>query len=111
MNRREVRILKRKFLIILLAMLILSVDIVYAAEPYNSYTYDYWGTPVPSPAPYIPVSIITGESLKTVDFVNPTDLFVFNDNQIYIVDSGNNRIVVLDQNFNIEKIIDSFNNF
>lgn len=110
MNRREVRILKRKFLIILLAMLILSVDIVYAAEPYNSYTYDYWGTPVPSPAPYIPVSIITGESLKTVDFVNPTDLFVFNDNQIYIVDSGNNRIVVLDQNFNIEKIIDSFTN-
>lgn len=99
-----------KFLIILLAVLVLNVDTAFAAEPYSSYTYDYWGSPVPSPAPYTPIRTVNGESLKTMDFVNPTDLFVSYDNKIYIADSGNNRIVVLNQNFDMEKIIDSFTN-
>src|SRR5690606_7917794 len=40
----------------------------------------------------------------------PNDIFVANNEQVYIVDSGNDRIVVTDTNFELIKIIDSFDN-
>ena len=62
--------------------------------PDRSYNYTAYGESIAAPAAYM-VS-------KTVElpqkFNAPTDLYVFDD-KIYVLDSGNERIVVLDENF------------
>lgn len=77
--------------------------------PYDGYTYDYWGEAVPSPEAFVPESTISGEALGVGAFNQPSDIFV-SDTMIYIVDSGNNRIVVLDHDWQLVEIIDTFNN-
>lgn len=99
---------KRCMVLLLMIVVLLSAQAVYADAPYNSYTYDYWGTPVPSPAPYLPVRIIDGASLGVGNFSSPMDIFVSQDNRIYVADSGNNRIVVLNERFEVQKVIDGF---
>ncbi|MFW5980969.1 MAG: YIP1 family protein [bacterium] len=76
---------------------------------YNSYNYNFWGDPVPSPDPYIPVGEYYHENiegLKSLD--NPQDLFVDSDNNIYIVDSGNNSIIILNDDWEVKRVIDQF---
>ncbi|MCL2285981.1 MAG: hypothetical protein FWC32_06395 [Firmicutes bacterium] len=69
---------------------------IFAASPTNfTYTYCFRGLPNPSPDVYRVTAFILGEHLGIGDFNNPQDLFVI-DNFIYVVDTGNNRIVVLE---------------
>lgn len=98
----------RKFtnLILLLGIFLFSANL-YAA-PYPSYIYNFWGKPVPAPQAYVPKQVINGSTLEITPFNSPQDLMVTPANEIYIVDSGNNRLVVLDQNFEVINIIDSF---
>ena len=42
------------------------------------------------------------------DFKQPNDLYVTRDGIVYILDSGNNRIIVLDDDWNVIRIIDGF---
>lgn len=78
-----------------------------SALPYDSYTYDYWGDAVPSPNPYTPRGVIDGEKLGVGNFDNPQDLFV-NDENIYIADTGNQRLIILEHDLKVEQIIDSY---
>ncbi|MFW6256631.1 MAG: YIP1 family protein [Bacillota bacterium] len=79
--------------------------------PYPSYTYDFWEEPVPAPQAYYPSQIITGEDLGVDSLSDPRDLNIsqYTEN-IYIVDTGNNRIICLDSDWELTKIIDSFEN-
>jgi DNA-binding beta-propeller fold protein YncE len=63
----------------------------------KSYTTSYWGSPAECPAPYVIETIITGESLGCGNFSGPMDLFRAKDGRLYIADTGNNRIVVLNE--------------
>ncbi|SDY95288.1 NHL repeat-containing protein [Evansella caseinilytica] len=83
---------------------------VSAEVPYDSYNYSYWEKAVPSAVPYKPQAIIDGRAEAYGAFQSPEDLFVTKDNDIYILDSGNNRIVVLDEAFQLRKVIDGFQN-
>ena len=38
---------------------------VLASLPYRSYTYDYWGEPVPAPHAYVPTAVINGSTLES----------------------------------------------
>lgn len=89
-------------------LLLLSSTVVFAAPPYNSYTYNYWGEPVPAPQAYLPSKIIDGKTLGVGHFNNPSDFFVDDNNNVYILDSGNNRIVITDENWNVKKVISEF---
>lgn len=60
-----------------------------------TYNYDMWGVPVPSPDAYRVTAFILGEHLGVGHFVNPRDLQVHG-NMLYVVDTGNNRIVVIE---------------
>ena len=91
--------------------LIISLSTIQAGAevPYRNYTYNFWGEPVRGPQAYLPNRVLTGEDLDVGDFDSPEEIFVHRD-QIYVVDTGNSRIVVFDDNFNLEYIIDSFAN-
>lgn len=79
-------------LTIVLTML-LSTDTmtVMAGVPYYTWTIGPDGFWVPSQTAYEP-----GESIKA-GFSNPEDMFVYK-NRIYVADTGNSRIVVLENN-------------
>lgn len=80
----------------------------YAEGEGASYNYSFWGRTVTSPAAYQATDLYNGSDLGTGPFKEPSDLHVGADNRIYVLDSGNNRIVVLDEQFKTVNVIDSF---
>lgn len=73
---------------------------------YKGYTYDGGGEVVPAPNVYQPVCILDGKSLGCGAFNKPQDLYINEKGDIYILDSGNNRIVILDKDFQVKQIIE-----
>jgi hypothetical protein len=68
------------------------------AEPTSyTYNYDFWGDPVYSPDAYRAGAYILGSMFGIDNFRDPQGLFI-KDKRIYICDSGNNRIVILEAN-------------
>ena len=79
--------------------------------PYDTYVYDHWEYIVFTPAPYVPGSTISGVSLGIGAFNDPQGLFVAHDEAVYIADTGNNRIVILEPDLlTIRDVITTFNN-
>ncbi|MEV5030321.1 hypothetical protein [Paenibacillus sp. LPE1-1-1.1] len=73
-----------------------------------SYNYSFWGDTVASPAAYQATTLLSGLGLGVGPFKDPSDFYVTPDKQIYVLDSGNNRIVILDETFKPAATIDSF---
>lgn len=105
--------------------LCLTLVILFATEgmaamadelPYDTYNYDYREYIHYTPSPYIPERTVTGldftwngEPLGA--FKTPQDMCQAPNGDIYIADSGNNRIVVLDPAMkNVVKVITNFDN-
>ncbi|MBE6922191.1 MAG: gluconolactonase [Ruminococcaceae bacterium] len=105
-------IIKRTFTLLLaLVLFLLSFPVQAGAVPYDSYNYDYWENVVQTPAPYVPDSVISGISLDIGAFSKPQDICVAPDGDLYIADTGNNRIVVVEENtLEVVRVIDSFDN-
>ncbi len=77
--------------------------------PYDTYNYDYWDNVVHTPAAYVPDGSVTGITLGVGALANPQDICVAPDGDLYIADTGNNRIVVVDgKTESVKKIISSF---
>ncbi len=83
---------------------------VYAETPYRAYNYNYWADFVEMPNPYLPSETYEKEDFGDLGLNAPSDMFYDNKDNIYIVDSGNNRIIKLDTDFNVESIVTTFNN-
>lgn len=82
---------------------------VSADEPYDVYNYDRWGEAIPSQAGYIADRAVSGDDLGIGHFKDPSDLFKDKDNNFYIADTGNNRIVIVDSEFSrVKKVLDTF---
>ncbi len=111
----------KKMLCVLVAV-ILSVTTlataVFAEDPYTSYNYNAWSVAIPSQNGYIVSKTITGteiglDQLSDPDsplFISETepnklsdakDFFLSPNNEFFIVDTGNNRIIHTDINFNL----------
>lgn len=104
---------KRWALLVLTLILCLGLVPQVSADslPYDSYNYDYWENIVFTPAPYVPDGTVSGISLDVGAFSNPQDVCVAPDGDLYVADTGNNRIVVIDgQKRTAKKIITSFLN-
>ena len=100
----------RKIVICLLAVCILagSTLCAYADVPYHSYNYSFEGAKSDSPAGYLPAKVITGQDLGITHFKNPNDIFVDTNKNIYIVDTDNKRIVVMNSSYQLINVIDHF---
>jgi len=79
--------------------------------PYDTYIYDHWEYIVFTPAPYVPGETISGIALEIGAFSDPQGIFVDHDDVVYIADTGNNRIVILEPDLHtIRDVITTFNN-
>ncbi len=85
-----------------------SAVAVHADETsFESYVYDEWGAAVPAPPLYAPDFQISGTSLGIGSFKGAQDLFYQKDlGLVFLVDSGNNRIVILDEELEVVRILD-----
>lgn len=63
--------------------------------PYRSYVYDTWNQPVETSPGYTPSTLLTGGGLGVGPLKNPADIFISDDGALYILDSGNSRVVVV----------------
>lgn len=70
-----------------------------------SYTYDYWKSSVSVPTPYEAEKPLSGTVFGGKTLQNPTDLFVTADREVWVLDAGNNRLVVLDETLNFQREI------
>ena len=85
---------------------------VYAGEnvPYETYNYDYYEDIKYTPAAYVPDGTVTGDVIGCGNFSSPQDLNTDADGNVYIADTGNNRIVVTDSDFQLKTVIEGFLN-
>lgn len=105
--------MKKKLSIMLVVILVVFCSfstVAYADVPYESYNYDYWGRVVPSPVPYQPVCAYTGDDCGTTAFNLPSGISADHDGNLYIADTGNNRIVELNQSLHLKRVISQFTN-
>jgi sugar lactone lactonase YvrE len=83
-----------------------------ASSAYQTYTYAIGGYPLYSPDAYTADNTIINSSYMGLDVAisNPNDLETDDQNNVYIADTGNNRIICLDRYYKLKFIIKDFVN-
>lgn len=102
---------KRKSIIMGMICLLLFVQeasYVSADGKTDAYHYSFWGDAVPAPAAYEATTIITGKKLNTIPMKEPSDMHVTANQHVFVLDSGNGRIIEMDRNLKLVRTIDSF---
>ncbi len=101
--------MKKKIILCVAAFIVLLTVPVAAFEPYESYTYDKNLEIQPGPNGYTPTKVENGVTMGIGALKNPSDIFVYDEkNEIYIADTGNKRVIVVDSDFNFIKEIKSY---
>ncbi len=84
--------------------------------PYDTYNYNYWEDIVFTPAAYTPTKTISGTGLEFNGepigaFANPQDICKSPSGDVFLADTNNHRIVVLNQNMTeVKNVITGFVN-
>ena len=111
----------KKLLSILLAAVLAVMSMsatVSAVDPYTTYNYDAWSNAIPSQAGYEVVATYDSVTMHLEQLSDPNseffisedepatmsdmkDFFLSPNNEFYIVDTGNNRIIKTDLEFNL----------
>ncbi len=104
--------MKRWISIFVLAVMLLSEPVKAFAQtlPYDTYNYDSKRNIVFTPAAYVPEEVFFGASLECGDFSGPKDMFITDEGTVYVADTGNNRIVVMNLQMELIRVVDSFDN-
>lgn len=101
-------------LLIFLLLFLCTVNVFALNEgkdgiAYESYTYNNNYEPVAVPAPFVAVKGISGDDLGVSELASPSDVFYSEESKsIYITDTGNNAILVLDSEYKVVKRITNF---
>lgn len=90
------RITKILVLALVVIMLFGAVS-SFAAEPYDTYTFSIDGAPLASPPVYSAMEVFDNTDMKTTKLDKVSDIVSDEQANLYIVDKGNNRIVVLNK--------------
>ncbi len=99
---KTMRKLTRVIITVLLITVLLATNMcVSASSPIKSYTYDSTQTVKAVPLPYDTEKVFSGAN---IGINSPEDMHVYND-KIYILDSGNKRVVVLNGDLTLNETI------
>ena len=103
--------MKRKSITFFILLFVLCPLLFVYADPTNyTYNYDYWNEQVATPDAYRASVYLLGTTFGTSNLREPQGLYI-RDNRIYICDSGNNRILLIevdeDHNHNLVSIFSS----
>lgn len=91
----------------------------FADEPYTSYNYDNWDDAIPSQTGYTVDRVVSGKEMDLKQLSDPTsplfisekesaslnearDIYNYNDKELWIADTTNNRVLCLDSDFKIK---------
>ena len=112
--------MKQKLMAALLTVvLVLSFGMVVSAEstnynvntPYYSYTYNSSHEAIQTPAPYAVIRTLDGTALGIEPFANLQDVcFDPQTQQTVLVDTGTNRVVILDKDYRVAAELRTFMN-
>lgn len=96
---------KKIWIIPVLCLMLVAMLMPVSADEVDTknYVYNEYGEPVNAPSAYLYSRVLRGRDFGVGDFSKITDLYV--NEKVYISDSGNNRIVVLDQDYNLLRVI------
>ncbi len=104
--------MKKRFLVMLVALLLAMSVTVQASEPFYSYTYSYQNgvaTDVAAPVAYEENGVFRDTETGCA-FVTPEDIIVDAAGNVYVVDSGANCVFVLDSTFVLQRTITGYTN-
>lgn len=107
--------MKRILYLMLCLLIIFSFAVPASAEtstndlPYDSYVYRNGETPLAVPAPYSCDQTFEASDFGIDSFKSMSDLY-YNGERLFICDSGNNRIIILDSSFRLIHIVTQFEN-
>lgn len=91
----------------------------FADEPYQSYNYDNWDDAIPSQTGYTVERVVSGLDMGLKQLSDPSsplfisekesaslnearDIYNYNDKELWIADTTNNRVLCLDSDFKIK---------
>ena len=108
--------MKRIIALVIVLMLMIGFAFTANAEgvnnvPYDSYTYwsDDSSRFLAGTRPIFEVdSVIGGENVTELAFKDPKDIFCDSDGKIYVLDSGNSRLVILNEDLSLFASINNF---
>lgn len=105
----------KKILACFTAIMSLSVISVSAKNtvysPYQGYEYNDYEESTAAPVTYLAKQRITAADMGLDTELNtPTDIYYDNEGAVYILDSGNSRVLVVDDSFNLIKMYDNIHN-
>ncbi len=107
MKLKSKNLLKIFSCLLLVASILSGSLLIHAEDPYGGYNYNYYGK-APSPNGYIPVSSLNGNEWGVGYLKAPADIYVDTEDNLYILDTGNGRIIKTDSELNLIKVIDTF---
>ena len=82
-----------------------------AGSAYQTYVYDVYGDALYSPDAYTAINSVGSDYMGLeLPIENPGDMVTDEAHNVYIADTGNNRIVVLDRYYKVNFTIDEFSN-
>ena len=100
---------KRIVSLILALFIILTLGFnVLAFESYETTTYQYDGTKIVTPHAYVVKEVLDASDLQVESLKEPHDLFVDHNQNVYVVDTGNNQILCYNRNFQLLKTVNAF---
>ncbi len=105
--KKKTNLLKITSCILLIFCILASNLVVFAEDPYMGYNYNFYGE-APSPNGYLPEMAFNGNEWGVGYLKNPADMYVDYEDNLYILDTGNGRIIKTDSNLNLIKVIDTF---
>ena len=96
------------------AVMLCTAAVSAAAEssgffvPYSNYEYNYYDESVSAPVSYVLVDSYRGKDMGLPDDLYSANDLSCNGNSMFVLDSGNNRIVELDTNLKLKKVYTNF---
>ncbi len=86
-----------------------------AGSAYQTYVYDVYRDPLYSPDAYTAIQIVDSKymglaALDEIEIANPGDMLTDEAGNVYIADTDNSRIVVLDRYYKVKFTIKNFSN-